>query len=168
MGEEETFFSSSRFLQLAQSTRDRWTRESNHSSLHVYIWEPHIREGVRDPTHRRDSETERSNEVYITSQPRTKVRCLGTWREGCGKEGRLQDNKKSRCLVMRCLPCPTDRSSELFLVFILIVDKARNLNSPQGDKEGAGVFAGFQSPSAQNNPYAEAAQLRETCLTPFT
>ena len=41
-----------------------------------------------------------------------------------GEEGHVQGNEKSRCSVIRSLPCPIDRSKKLFLVITPVMGKA--------------------------------------------
>lgn len=43
-----------------------------------------------------------------------------------GEEGHLKDDKRSRCSVITCLPCPVGRK-KLFMV-IIVTGKAPNLD----------------------------------------
>lgn len=61
---------------------------------------------VKTPTYIRGSETERENETYITFWAKDKVRHFGASE---GRKIRLQDDRKSRCSVIRSFPYPIDR-----------------------------------------------------------
>ena len=56
--------------------------------------------------HVRSSGTERENEASVTFQANGEVRHLGASE---GREIHSQDDRKSRCLVIRGLPCSMDR-----------------------------------------------------------
>ena len=46
-----------------------------------------------------------------------------------GKECHLQDNKRSRCSVIRCFPCHNREASKKLFLVITLTGKAPNLNS---------------------------------------
>ena len=73
--------------------------------------------------------------------------------------GESQDDEKSRCSVIKCLPVIGHKT--LFLIIILLTGKAPNLNSL---REGGKVSLepmGSRMPSAQNNSHAKLAYLGE-------
>lgn len=57
----------------------------------------------------RQSKTESKNDFY-KYHPELR-NGLGTWGFK-GEEDNSQGSKKNRCLVIRCLPCPTDGHSD--------------------------------------------------------
>lgn len=87
------------------------------------VWEPHLREGVRDPaTHVRGSETGREGEADVASGPGVSLEAPGGGTSFPGAAGPQMDI------------FPTGRR-RLFLVMTLIVSEAPNLNSSRERKE---------------------------------
>ena len=96
---------------------------------------------------------------------------IGTWGFK-GEESNSQDDKKSRCLVIRCLPCQPGRSfrRKLSLVIALPLNQAPYLNSLRQLREWLEALLESFGPwlsSAQNNLRAKAARLGESHSEPL-
>lgn len=73
--------------------------------------------------------------------------------------GDSQDDEKSRCSVIKCLPVIGHKM--LFLIIILLTGKAPNLNSVREGGKVSPEPTGSRMPSVQNNSHAKLAYLGE-------
>lgn len=77
-----------------------------------------------------------------------------------GKEGHLEDDKKSRCSIITCLPCRVGHK-KLFMVITYYWENPQ-FRFFKGEIKVSLEPAGSPLPAAQNNPHAKVPHLGES------
>lgn len=73
----------------------------------------------------------------------------------------------SRCSVMRCLPCHTDRSQNVISGKNAYYGLGPQFKLFKGEVKVSPEASGSQLPSGQNNSHAEVTHLRKACSEAF-